>query len=277
MFTLNCKGRLVVGDVPLVMGIINVTPDSFYEGSRFNNKAAIMNQTEKMLADGADIIDIGAQSTRPGSVLLPADEELSRLSDIVKLMSKNFPEAIISVDTFYSRVARECVDAGASIINDISGGTMDEEMLEVAGKLNTPFVCMHMKGRPQTMQANSHYDNITVEIVDYFIARIQACSIAGITDIIIDPGFGFSKSKEQNFELLQKLSTLKILDKPLLVGLSRKSTIYKPLGITAAEALNGTTVMHTIALMNGADILRVHDVRQAKECVKLYNEYRHRL
>jgi dihydropteroate synthase len=274
MFTLNCKGRLLVANHPLIMGIINITPDSFYEGSRFANEKAVLAQTEKMLSAGADIIDIGAQSTRPQSFALDANEELVRLSGIADLMCRNFPGIVISVDTFFSQVARECVDAGASMVNDISGGNMDENMLNTVAKLNVPYICMHMKGTPQTMLQQAHYENIAVEILDYFVERIEACRNAGIKDVILDPGFGFSKNSEHNFELLRNLAVLKIPGNPLLVGLSRKSTIYQALGVAAEEALNGTTVMNTIALMNGADILRVHDVKEAIECVKLFGKYK---
>jgi dihydropteroate synthase len=273
MFTLNCKGRLLAADQPLVMGIINVTPDSFYEGSRFGREDAIFKRAEKMIGDGVDIIDIGAQSTRPRSTLLSAEEELSRLSGVIYSLCEKFPEAFISVDTFYARVASECVAAGASLINDVSGGNMDENMIGAAGRLNIPYVCMHMKGTPQTMVREAHYENITVELLDYFIKKIETCRIAGIKDVIIDPGFGFSKTTAQNFELLRKLSVFRMFDIPLMVGLSRKSTIYKTLGITPEEALNGTTVMNTMALMNGAEILRVHDVKEARECVRLFKEY----
>ncbi|MBA4166697.1 MAG: dihydropteroate synthase [Chitinophagaceae bacterium] len=272
MFTLNCKGRLLVAHRPLIMGIINLTPDSFYEGSRAGSAGEVIRQTERMLTEGADIIDLGAQSTRPRSVLLTEEEELSRLTGVVEILTKNFPHIILSADTFYSRVARECVDAGASMINDISGGNMDERMIAVAGMLNVPYVCMHMKGTPQTMTQHAHYKNIAVEVLDYFIAKSEACRLAGIKDLILDPGFGFSKNREHNFDLLLALATMKLPGRPVMVGLSRKSTIYKTLGVTAAEALNGTTVVNTIALMNGADILRVHDVKEAKECVTLVDE-----
>jgi dihydropteroate synthase len=272
MFTLNCKGRLLAAYEPLVMGIINITPDSFYAGSRFSKEDAVLEQAENMLREGADIIDIGAQSTRPHSELLPADEELKRLKDIVRLLCITFPEAVISADTFYSVVAQACVDAGASMINDISGGSMDENMIAAAGRLNVPYICMHMRGTPQTMHRFAQYENITDEVTAYFVKKLEACRKAGIRDVIIDPGFGFSKNPDHNFELLAHLRTLKIAGKPLLVGLSRKSSVYKTLDITAEEALNGTTVLNTIALMNGADILRVHDVKEAKECIKLYKK-----
>lgn len=271
MFTLNYRGKLFAANHPLIMGIINVTPDSFYDGSRCGNADAVFRQAERMLNDGADIIDIGAQSTRPHSTLISMDEELSRLAGIVDVVTDKFPEAIFSIDTFYSKVAEICVAAGASVINDVSGGQMDQNMIAIAGKLNVPYVCMHMRGTPQTMQQLNDYDDVTKSVIDYFIAKTEECKKAGINDVIIDPGFGFSKNINQNFRLLNNLDKLKMLDRPILVGLSRKSTIYKTLGVTTEEALNGTTVMNTIALMKGASILRVHDVKEAKECVTLYS------
>lgn len=271
MFTLNCKGRLVEFHHPLVMGIVNITPDSFFEESR-TSEDEILRKVEGMLSDGADIIDIGAQSSRPGAELLTSDEELQRLDKILHPLATHFPHAIFSIDTFYSKVAAIAVDAGFSIINDISGGQIDSEMLAVAAKLGTPYVCMHMRGTPQTMVALSDYENVTSAVLDYFIGKIGDCHAAGINDVIIDPGFGFSKNISQNFELLNNLAVLKMTNRPILAGLSRKSTIYKTLGITAKDSLNGSTVMNTIALMNGANILRVHDVREARECVTLFSK-----
>jgi dihydropteroate synthase len=273
MFTLNCNGKLLTINNPLVMGVVNVTPDSFYAGSRFIGEKDILLQVEKMIKKEVDIVDIGGQSTRPRAQQLSVDEELKRLIDVINSLHRNFPEQIISVDTFYSQVAKESVAAGASIINDISGGNFDNEMLSTVAKLKVPYICMHMKGTPQTMQQKPAFDNVTKEIVDFFIERIDSCKKAGINDIIIDPGFGFGKNSGHNFELLKNLALFKMLEKPVLAGLSRKSTIYKTLGVTADEALNGTTVLHTIALMNGANILRAHDVQEAKECIKLFAEY----
>ncbi len=271
MFTLNCKGKLLVAETPLIMGIVNLTPDSFYPGSRFTADE-LLRKVEAMLNDGADIIDIGAQSTRPDSTLLTAEEELLRLDPLIYLLDKNFPETILSIDTFYSKVARECINAGFSIVNDISGGELDKKMISTVAALKVPYVCMHMRGTPQTMAALNDYDNVARAVLDYFIMKTEECHNAGIRDIIIDPGFGFSKNTDQNFELLKNMDYLKILGKPILAGLSRKSTIYKFLGITAEESLNGTTVMNTIALMKGAGILRVHDIKEAKECVKLFSK-----
>jgi dihydropteroate synthase len=273
MFTLNCNGKLLTINKPLVMGVINVTPDSFYAGSRFIGEKDILLQVEKMIKDEVDIVDIGGQSTRPRAQQLSIDEELKRIIDVINSLHKNFPELIISVDTFYSQVAKESVAAGASIINDISGGNFDNEMLETVAKLKIPYVCMHIKGTPEAMQQKPEYDDVTKEILDFFIERIDACKKAGINDIIIDPGFGFGKNIRHNFELLKNLPVFEVLEKPVIAGLSRKSTIYKTLGITVDEALNGTTVLHTIALMKGANILRVHDVKEAKECIKLFTEY----
>ena len=274
MFTLNCNGRLLVAERPLVMGIINLTPDSFFEGSRAGGVDAVLRHTEQMLKEGADIIDIGAQSTRPGSDMLTADEELSRIAAVIDVVTDKFPEAHFSVDTFYARVAEVCVSAGASMINDISGGQIDPELISTVAKLHVPYVCMHIRGTPQNMTQFANYTDVTREVLDYFIQKIRICREAGIKDIILDPGFGFSKTSEHNFELLKNLGALKIPGLPLLAGLSRKSTIYKTLGITAADALNGTTTLNTVALLNGADILRVHDVREAVECVKLIGHLR---
>ena len=272
MFTLNCKGRLLAAEHPLVMGIINLTPDSFYEDSRADGADAVLRHTERMLEEGADIIDIGAQSTRPGSIMLTEEQELSRLSGIVDIVTDKFPEAIFSIDTYYSRVAALCVAAGASMINDITGGERDAAMMRTVAGLHVPYVCMHMRGNPETMHEHTSYDDVTKSVLDYFLMKIRQCREAGIKDVIADPGFGFSKNARQNFELLKNLRSLKILGVPLLAGLSRKSTIYKTLGVSAADALNGTTVMNTVALLHGADLLRVHDVKEAKEAIKLASE-----
>jgi dihydropteroate synthase len=271
MFTLNCKGRILVIDKPNVMGIINATPDSFFGGSRFNGTEEIVAEAEKMLNDGADILDIGGQSTRPGSKLISADEEIERVIPAIKVIAKKNPEAFISIDTFYSKVAAAAVDAGASIVNDISAGSMDNKMIATVAELKVPYILMHMKGTPQTMQQNPTYENVTREVLDFFISKINELRNADIIDVIIDPGFGFAKTIDQNFELLKNLSVFKMLDKAIMLGISRKSTIYKTLGVSADEALNGTTVLNTIGLMNGASILRVHDVKEARETIKLYS------
>ena len=268
MFTLNCRGWLLVIDKPLVMGIINVTPDSFYTNSRVSGDQ-ILKRAEQMLIEEVDIIDIGGQSTRPGSKKISKEEELMRVIEPVRLIHKNFPETIISIDTFYADVARKSVEAGASIINDISAGKMDDAMIPTVASLKAPYVLMHMKGTQENMQHEPIYEDVTKEVLDFFIHEIKKLQQAGIQDIIIDPGFGFGKTINHNFELLRNLPVFKITDRPLMIGLSRKSTIYKTLGITAEESLNGTTVLNTIGLMNGCHILRVHDVNEAKEAVKL--------
>jgi dihydropteroate synthase len=274
MFTLNCKGRLLVADEPLVMGIINATPDSFYAGSRHTETDAIVEQAGQMLNEGADILDIGGQSTRPGSEMITAEEELKRVISGIEAIHMKFPRAFISIDTYYSLVAKEAVAAGASIVNDISAGSIDPAMIAAVSSLEMPYILMHMKGTPQTMQESVKYENVTKEVLDFFIQKTAELRKAGINDIIIDPGFGFGKNIAHNFELLRNLSVFKMLECPVLAGLSRKSTVYKTLGIPAAEALNGTTVLNTIALLNGASIIRTHDVRQAKEAIKLVAAYK---
>ncbi|WP_153797473.1 dihydropteroate synthase [Foetidibacter luteolus] len=269
MFTLNCRGRLLTIDRPVVMGIINSTPDSFFADSRQQSVNAALRQAEKMLNDGAAMLDIGGQSTRPGSTQVTAAEELARIENIIPAIHNRFPEAVISVDTYYASVARMAVQAGAAIVNDISGGMLDEAMLTTVAGLKAVYICMHMKGNPQTMQQHTQYEDVTRDVLDYFIERTEDCRLAGINDVIVDPGIGFSKTIQQNFELIKNLATLRMLQKPLLLGVSRKGTIYKTLGITADEALNGTTVLHTIGLLNGANILRVHDVKEAVEAIKL--------
>lgn len=272
MYTLNCKGRIRVIDQPLVMGIINITPDSFYPGSRANTVDAALSQAEKMLADGADILDIGGQSTRPGSEKISADAELKRIIEPVTAIAEKFTGIVISVDTFYAAVAKEAVQAGASIINDISAGKMDDAMIDTVAALNVPYVLMHMQGTPQTMQQSPHYIDVTKELLDFLINKKKELHKRGIKDVIIDPGFGFGKSIEHNFELLRNLSVFRMLDAPILLGISRKSMISKPLGVNSDDTLNGTTVLNTIGLMNGASILRVHDVKQAKEAVRLFKQ-----
>lgn len=269
MFTLNCRGRLLSFKTPVVMGIINITPDSFYSGSRSGEHSDLLSRAAQMLSDGAAILDLGGQSTRPGSVQAGEEEELRRGLPAVKAIASRFPEAIISIDTFYASVASAAVQAGASIVNDVSAGTIDPKLLPAVASLNVPYVLMHMKGHPQTMQQNPVYENVVTEVFDFLSFRIRELELMGIKDIIADPGFGFGKTIAHNFELLKGLSYLRHLNRPLMTGLSRKATVYKPLGITPEEALNGTTVLHTIALLNGARILRVHDVKEAVQAVKL--------
>ena len=273
MFVLNCKGRLLVVDKPLVMGIINVTPDSFYSGSRFNLASDVLPQVEKMIKEGVSIIDVGGQSTRPGSQQLSAEAELERVIGIIESIHFNFPDTVISIDTFHAKVAIDAVAAGASMVNDISAGGLDLNMISTVSSLNVPYVCMHMKGTPATMQQHAQYENIALETLDYFVKKVEQCRKAGIKDVIIDPGFGFAKTIEQNFLLLKHLPILRTLELPILCGLSRKSTVYKTLAVPVEESLNGTTVINTIALLNGANILRVHDVKEAKEAIELVAKY----
>ena len=270
--TINCKGKLIDLSMPKVMGILNVTPDSFYDGGRYKDENSILNQVETMLNQGATFIDIGAYSSRPNADFVTEEEELQRIVPIVELLVKHFPEIIISVDTFRSEVAKQTIKAGASLINDISAGFLDENMLETVANLSVPYIMMHMRGTPQTMQTLTDYDNLTKDVNFYFSERISKARALGIVDLILDPGFGFAKTTQQNFELLNQLKLLNIAGLPLLVGVSRKSMIYKTLDTTAQNALNGTTALHMIALQKGAKILRVHDVKEAKECITLYNQ-----
>jgi dihydropteroate synthase len=273
MFILNCKGRLLIIDAPIVMGIINATPDSFYTSSQQQTIDAALHKAEQMITEGAIILDIGGQTTKPNSQQIGVEEELKRVLPIITAINQRFPQALISIDTYHATVAKQAVQAGASIVNDVSAGLLDEAMLPTVATLHAPYICMHMQGTPATMQQNPSYQNVTKEVLDFFIKRVEDCRLAGIHDVIIDPGFGFGKTIAHNFQLLRELSIFKMLGKPILLGVSRKSTIYKKLGITANEALNGSTVLHTIGLQNGATILRVHDVREAVEAVKLVSLY----
>jgi dihydropteroate synthase len=270
MFTLNCKGKLLVVNQPVIMGIINATPDSFYKG---NINDDILLLATKMIAGGAAIVDIGGQSTRPGSERITTEEEMKRVLPVIEGIHKNFPDTIISIDTYSSKVAAAAVEAGAAIVNDISAGNMDAAMITTVAALKVPYICMHMQGTPNTMQVHPQYDDVTKEVLDFFIAKVAQCKKAGIMDIIIDPGFGFGKTIAHNFSLLKKLEVFKILQVPVLAGLSRKSTIYKTLNTTAENAMNGTTVLNTLALHNGATILRVHDVKEAAETIALFSAY----
>lgn len=267
--TINCKGNLIDLSVPKVMGILNCTPDSFFDGGKYKSESDILQQVEKMLDEGATFIDIGAYSSKPGADFVSEKEELQRLLPIIDLVLKHFPETLLSVDTFRSNVAQNAIENGATIVNDISAGMLDENMLETVAKLQVPYVMMHMKGNPQTMQSLANYEDVVKEMMFYFSERINKARSFGLNDIIIDPGFGFAKTVEQNYEILQKLDYFNILELPLLVGVSRKSMIYKTLENSPKEALNGTTVLNTIALQKGANILRVHDVKEAIECVAL--------
>lgn len=269
MYTLNCRGRLLVLDQPVVMGIINLTPDSFYAGSRSAQLDAVLFKAEQLLTDGALLLDIGAQSTRLGSNYLTAEEEWERLAPILPKLTEYFPQAYFSVDTFHASVAKQAHEAGVHLINDISFGLLDAEMIPVVAQSGLPYIGMHMKGSPQTMQSLAHYDDLLLELSDFFRERIAVCRAAGIKDLILDPGFGFAKTIEHNFRLLNRLEDLQVFELPLLAGLSRKSMITKTLGITADEALNGTSVLNTIALQKGAAILRVHDPKPALEAIQL--------
>ena len=273
MFTLNCKGKLLTIEQPLVMGIINATPDSFYKGDLKAGLQKIVEKAGKMIIEGADIIDIGGQSTRPGSTRISASEEIQRVIPVIDSIVANYPQIILSIDTYYSQVAEAAIKAGASIVNDISAGSLDPEMINCVSSLNVPYICMHMKGTPENMQNNPTYEDLIKEVLDFFIDKIDQCKRAGIKDLVIDPGFGFGKTIHQNFILLKQLSVFKILDQPILAGLSRKSMIYKTLGIDVSEALNGSAVLNTIALQQGASILRVHDVKEAKEAVTLFTSF----
>jgi dihydropteroate synthase len=270
--TINCKGQLIDLSLPKVMGILNVTPDSFYDGGRFVSDEKMLSQVEQMLQDGATFIDIGGQSSKPNAEIVSVDEELKRVVFAVDLILKNFPEAIISIDTFNSKVAQIAVETGAAIINDISAGILDDNMFETIAKLQVPYIMMHMRGTPQTMSKMTNYDDLVKDILFYFSEKVAKARSFGINDLIVDPGFGFAKTLGQNFELLNKLELFQILELPILVGISRKSMIYKMLETTPENALNGTSVLNTIALTKGANILRVHDVKEAVECVKLYNK-----
>lgn len=268
--TINCKGNLIDLATPKVMGILNITPNSFYDGGKFQEATVLLNQVEKMLNEGATFIDIGAYSSKPNAAFVSEEEELQRILPVLQQIIKQFPDVIVSIDTFRAEVAKQCVLNGAALINDISAGHLDEKMLPTIAELQVPYIMMHMKGNPQTMQSLAHYEDIVKEMIYYFSERIFEARKLGINDLIVDPGFGFAKTLEQNYEVMQKLDIFKQLELPLLVGISRKSMIYKTLGTSAQEALNGTTFLNAIALEKGANILRVHDVKEAVECVKLF-------
>jgi dihydropteroate synthase len=269
-YSLNVKGNLMLIDQPMVMGILNVTEDSFYDGGRYARKTAALNRALQMLEEGADIIDIGGMSSRPGSAISDAEEELKKVLPVVEAILEQKPEAILSIDTLHARVADACLKAGAAIVNDISAGTFDANMLSVTAEYKAPIVLMHMQGLPDTMQHHPHYQDVVTEILDFFNQRIDECLKAGIHDIIIDPGFGFGKTTTHNFSILNQLDAFQMLHFPILTGLSRKSMIWKTLETNAEQALNGTTALNMVALMKGANMLRVHDVKEAKECVRLF-------
>ena len=270
--TINCKGQLIDLTTPKVMGILNVTPNSFYDGGMYKSSSEMLTKVGKMLSEGATFIDVGAYSSKPSAEYVSEEEELQRIIPIINLILEYYPEALLSVDTFRSQVAKVCIENGAAIINDISAGNLDDKMMETIAKYNVPYIMMHMRGTPETMQAMTTYDDIVKEILFYFSEKVANARGFGINDLIIDPGFGFAKTLDQNYEVLQKLELFDILELPLLAGFSRKSMIYKTLQFSADEALNGTTVLNTIALTKGAKILRVHDVKEAMECVTLFNK-----
>ena len=269
---IKSKEKLLDLSSPVIMGILNVTPDSFYDGGFYDNEKKVLRQVKKMIDQGALIIDVGGYSSRPGADDITANLELERVLPIVKLIKENFPEVLISIDTFRSEVAKQCVKNGADIVNDISGGSLDSKMFEIVADLGVPYIMMHMRGNPSNMMNKTDYENVINEIEEYFKQKIELAESFGINDIIIDPGFGFSKTTKQNFDILNNLNFLNKLDRPLLIGVSRKSMIYKTLGISPIDSLNGSTVLHTISLLNGAKIIRTHDVKEARECIRLVNE-----
>ena len=269
--TINCKGQLIDLSKPKVMGILNVTPNSFFDGGKYKNADEIVAQVQKMLSEGATFIDIGAYSSKPNAEFVSVEEEIARIVPIVELLVQQFPNILISIDTFRSEVAEACILKGAALINDISAGKLDDLMLGVVAKYKVPYIMMHMRGTPQTMQTLTEYEDLIKEMLLYFSERIAAARSLGINDLIVDPGFGFAKTLEQNYEVLQKMELFQQLELPILSGISRKSMIYKVLNTNASESLNGTTTLNTISLVRGASILRVHDVKEAVECVTLFN------
>lgn len=267
---INCKGRLLDLSQPKVMGILNVTPDSFYDGGQYNKVDNALFQVEKMLEEGADIIDIGGMSSRPGAEIISTNEELQRVVPVVEKISQKFPESIISIDTIKAEVAKNAIEAGGHIVNDISAGQFDSRFYQTVADLGVPYVLMHMNGSPKTMQVNPNYDDVVTHITDFFVQEVGILRALGVKDIILDVGFGFGKTIEHNYQLLKQLSDFQIFDLPMMIGVSRKSMIYKYLNIEATDALNGTSVLHLAALQNGGNILRVHDVKAAKEVIQLW-------
>jgi dihydropteroate synthase len=271
--TIRLRGNLIDLSTPLVMGILNTTPDSFYEGSRTFSVDTALGRAGQMLAEGATILDVGGYSSRPGAADIPQAEELNRVLPVIESLTKHFPDVYISIDTFRAEVARQAVEAGACMVNDVSGGSLDSQLFETVAKLKVPYVLMHMRGTPQTMKSLTGYEDIVKEVVDYFGQKVYLLRQLDIKDIILDVGFGFAKTIEQNYFLLKNLDAFKIIGLPILAGLSRKSLIYKKLGVPVSGALNGTTVLNTLALTKGTSILRVHDVREAVEAIKLFRLY----
>ena len=270
--TIKIKGELINFSVPKIMGILNITPDSFYDGGRYNSKDKIEKQIEKMIISGADIVDVGGYSSRPGAKDISIEDELNRVIPVIEIIKQKFPKTIVSIDTFRSRVASEAIISGADIVNDISGGNLDPNMFETVSKHKVPYILMHMSGNPGNMMSKTNYENVTKDVCRYFSERIDKAKSCGINDIIIDPGFGFSKTTQQNYELLNNLEFFKEFQRPIVVGVSRKSMIYKILNTTPDKALNGSSVLHTISLMKGANILRTHDVKEALECIKIVSQ-----
>ncbi|WBU88506.1 dihydropteroate synthase [Cellulophaga omnivescoria] len=268
--TINCNGNLIDLSTPKVMGILNLTPDSFYDGGSYKDENDIVTKVDKMLADGATFIDVGAYSSRPNATNISVDEEINRIVPVIKLLVKKFPGILLSIDTFRSAVAKACLENGAALINDISAGALDDKMMSVIAEYKVPYIMMHMRGTPETMQQLTEYTNVTLDIKQYFAKKLAQARALGIIDLVVDPGFGFAKTTEQNFNILQNLDLFKTMNVPILAGISRKSMIYKTLDTTANNALNGTTALNTIALTKGANILRVHDVKEAIECITLY-------
>jgi len=270
--TINCKGQLLDLSNPVVMGVLNITPDSFFDGGKFSTDKAILTQVERMLTEGAALVDIGGMSSRPGAAIVSPEEELLRVMPSINLIVKHFPEIILSIDTVHSKVASEAVQEGVHMINDISGGDIDPKMFATVAKLDVPYVLMHMKGKPSTMQQKPGYEEVVQEVLDFFVKKIGELRELGVKDIVLDPGFGFGKTIPHNYDLLKNLEVFKLLELPLLIGISRKSMIYKPLKINASEALNGTTALHMVALQQGVQILRAHDVKEAGEVIELYGQ-----
>lgn len=271
--TINCRGTLLNLDTPKIMGILNLTPDSFFDGGRHSDGNALQ-QVEQMLLDGADIIDIGGMSSRPGAAIISADDELQRVLPYVQSIVRHFPQATISIDTIHAKTAAETIQAGAHIINDISAGRYDADMLPTVAKHKVPYVIMHMQGMPADMQQNPQYNDVLIEVIEFMRERVAACVAAGITDVVIDPGFGFGKTVAHNYTLLRNLRNFDVFNLPILAGVSRKSMVCKVLGVNPNKALNGTTAANTLALLNGANLLRVHDVKEAVEAIKIYTAYK---
>ena len=269
---INCKGDLIDLSIPKVMGILNVTPNSFFDGGKYKNEEEIISQVDKMLSEGAAFIDIGAYSSKPSAEFVTEQEEIERIVPVIELILKHFPKALLSIDTFRAEVAKASIESGAAIINDIAAGELDDKMFDVIAQYNVPYIMMHMRGNPQTMQSLTQYEDLVKEMLFYFSEKVKKARSFGINDLILDPGFGFAKTTDQNYEVMQKMELFNLLELPVLTGISRKSMIYKILNNTAQEALNGTTVLNTIALTKGAKILRVHDVKEAVECVTLHNK-----